>query len=244
MSRALCLIAFVTACSSNAATPPLDAAPPDAMCYLTAVPDGAPGECIAPAGPITGGAHVIFLNFNGATIYPGSDDALNNSSSIPSTVATIPPYLATTPDRLDRITQVTTLVRETFAPYDVDIVTARPSSGDFNMIMFGGPPSGIGVPNTYGAAPNACGVIPKAISFVFDTADLPEIAHHMAVAMALVPFGFTPSSTAGDCMCNHCDFTACGLCTLHRDAKVGLDCPGPMIVDEPAKAMAALGCRP
>src|SRR5690349_235329 len=136
--RGIGVLVLLGACGGGGGQP--DAASVDAMreCYASP-PDGAPGECPTPGTP-PGAAHVVFVNFAGATVFPGNDDASHDVSSLPNMVATIPPSTATAAEQ----STLLNLIRETFAPYDVDVVTVRPSTGAYSMILVGGAPSDIG----------------------------------------------------------------------------------------------------
>jgi hypothetical protein len=244
------MIIICAACgSSGAATP--DADLPDAFCAARTIPDGAPGECIAPAGAPVGGSHVIYLNFEGGTIYPGNDDATNNVSSQPNVTTMIPPFLAFDADRDARIAKVVALVTETFAPFDVAIVTTRPAAGPYAMVMFGGSGPDVGVAVTlFGVAPFNCGQIPNAVTFVFDTASDPEVAHRVAVTTVLETYAMEPTITRGDCTCvdgTFCDLSpTCGTCTLSHTAMLRLRsmCGGDnQVIDEPVRLDVLFGCR-
>ncbi|MBT8492222.1 MAG: hypothetical protein KJO07_04110 [Deltaproteobacteria bacterium] len=90
---------------------------------------------------------VLFLNFDGATIKFGSDNATQDSSRIlrfDSRV--IPPMVKEHLDEnsagnltLQQIKDITVdNVRYHMTPYNVEVVTERPSSGSYHMIVFSG----------------------------------------------------------------------------------------------------------
>ena len=118
-----------------------------------------------PAGVrATAGAQpkVLFLNFNGVTLaWAATSDALANQTSVGSG-GTIPPF---TGDRQGVLSQV----KAFFAAYDIQIVTSRPASGDYEMVVVGGDHSDIGHASpTWGVGPLDCGdVYGKGVGFVF-----------------------------------------------------------------------------
>jgi len=59
-------------------------------------------------------------------------------------------------------------VRATYAPFAVQIVTERPSSGNYHMAIVAGTPQNVGEQNAVGGvSPYTCGYIPNAVSFSF-----------------------------------------------------------------------------
>jgi hypothetical protein len=247
---AFMMIVVCAACGGGAASP--DATPSiiDA-CPRTAVPDGAAGECVAPPSPATGGTFVVFLNFEGATITHGNaDDASTDTSFLVQNTFLVGRFLGSRPDRDARIAEIVSLVAETFAPFDVSIVTTRPAAGTYAMVVFGptaGTFSDIGsYPSEFGMSPFNCGFTKNSIGFVFDTAD-PEIAHRAAVAAIVGPLGLPQSFTPDDCLCvsdnGVCDPAhPCRTCTLSRATPVDTIC-GPTTSDEPLRLRNELGCR-
>jgi hypothetical protein len=124
---------------------------------------------------------VLFINYGGVTITkatndgsPSNDDATQNRSWIPNVGAgatvTIPafdpnPYVTPTDAATDTPQEVRDVivnkVKEWLAPYNVQIVTARPSSGRYSMIVVGGAKAnvvtGTGVADAVGVASLDCG---------------------------------------------------------------------------------------
>jgi hypothetical protein len=109
---------------------------------------------------------VLYLNFEGGVIKKGSkSDASTNTSFIGG--GTVPPFNG------DQATkdQVITTVKKLYEKYNIQIVTTRPGSGDYDMAMIGGSPSDIGLAystNVTGVAPMDCDdKMPRDIAFVF-----------------------------------------------------------------------------
>jgi hypothetical protein len=109
---------------------------------------------------------VLFLNFDGATITKSTktSDAATNVSFIGGGVI---PAFAVGNQTLR--TQIAQIVTQAYQPFNIKIVTARPASGDYQMIMIGGKPSAIGLSGAFpGISPMDCGnANPRDIGFVF-----------------------------------------------------------------------------
>jgi hypothetical protein len=118
----------------------------------------------------TGTATVLYLHFDGLVIAKSNT---SNSSSNASFIGggTIPAFVGTQADR----DQVVTLVKQLYAAYNISIVTARPTGGNYDMAVIGGRPSSLGLPypdspsgGVVGVAPMDCGsAMPRDIAFVF-----------------------------------------------------------------------------
>ena len=131
--------------------------------------------------------HILYVNFDGGVIFGGADcsDATKNCSSLAGATgsATIPSWSGSNTDRAQVLAEVTQM----YAKFNVQIVTARPSSsaGDYSMTMVGGTSDAIHQPsNRVGVAPLDCyNQNEKDISFVF--ADTPGLTlHDIAVTIA------------------------------------------------------------
>ena len=135
----------------------------------------------------------VYLNRDGATLRGGFDDPHAGTSSIASSGnggrLTIPPYAGS--DRAWR--GMVTCVRKHFAPFEVDIVDERPTSGAYSMIMVGGSPQLIGMGGgVSGIAPADGIVLRRAVGFAFsdllrsdpeDTCD--TVAHEIGHTLGL-----------------------------------------------------------
>ena len=112
-------------------------------------------------------SHVIYLNNckpNGCQIKPGYNNATTNTSTIPDVASNISPFTGS-----DAVwQQVVECVRQTYADFDVEIVTERPASGDYHMAIVAGTPGQVQMQNgVLGVSPFSCGYINNAISFTF-----------------------------------------------------------------------------
>lgn len=112
-------------------------------------------------------SNVIYLNNckpNGCQVTPGQDDSRTNRSSVPNRSSTVTPFAYS-----DAVwTQVVECVKQTYAPFNVQIVTDRPATGDYHMAIVAGRPTDIGMQNGVGGvSPFSCGFINNAISYSF-----------------------------------------------------------------------------
>lgn len=112
-------------------------------------------------------SRVIYLNNckpNGCQIKAGYDNATTNTSSVPNNNTTIAAFTGT-----DAVwQQVVQCVRQTYADFDVEIVTERPASGNYHMAIVAGTPQQAGMGNgVLGVSPFSCGYISNAVSYTF-----------------------------------------------------------------------------
>ena len=110
-------------------------------------------------------SHVIYLNNclpNGCTLTPGNNDATNNISSIVNSTSHISGYTG------GDWAALVSCVRQTYAPFNVQIVDTRPTSGNYHMAIVAGSAAEAGEPQgVLGVSPFSCGYIPNSISFTF-----------------------------------------------------------------------------
>src|SRR6476646_7513131 len=87
-------------------------------------------------------SHVIYLNncAGGCTLHAGYDDSLTNTSSIPNGTTTISAYSGSA----SQWQQLVACVTATYAPFGVQIVTTRPTSGNYHMAIVAGTAAQVG----------------------------------------------------------------------------------------------------
>ena len=213
-------------------------------------PDASP-YCAPSTSATDAGSYILFLNFEGATITPGLDDAPNNVSSILQADATIPPAFESNGQRDVIISRTIENVEELLGPYDIGIVTTRPDSGDYGMVMFGGRGEDIGIANVGSIFPASCAGPTNKVAFVFEATTDPEGLASAVVAAVGTFAGLGSTNTAGDCMCLVGD-----QCQIQMDNCVitegvlplvdGFFCPSTGMDEmNPALMFSGLyGCRP
>jgi hypothetical protein len=181
--------------------------------------------CIDQTTPTTSAvstSHTLFINFDGVTVMPGADDPATNTSSIPTAVSTIGGYAPTSIDRTTAIAAVVGDLTAILAPYKLDVVTARPPHGTYDMIVVTtDTAASVGVDSTevVALAPDqeCAHDQPPIVGFVFATAlGVHEIAA-TALEQSAQSHGVPMSSLANDCMCDAstgCTPTLPGACTI------------------------------
>ncbi len=187
----------------------------------------------APGGPADAGrtiplakSHTMFLQTEGVTVTPGSDDATTNKSSIPSAAATLQPWLVGDVDRATKIAQQAALIAGILAPYNISVVTTRPAAGPYDMIVITddtavklGLNAGIGAITDTGCDMNASDVgfvFPKLLGGAPFTNVLDYDALE-AISMFGLQNGIPITTGPSDCMCladQHCGMDLTQACTI------------------------------
>jgi hypothetical protein len=111
-------------------------------------------------------SRIVYLNKNGVTLTPGTNDARTNRSTIAGQQTTIPAWnvSATT------WTATVNCMKEIFAPFDIQIVEADPGNVPHIEAVFGGSPQQLGMgANVAGVSPftTDCSIIENSIVFTF-----------------------------------------------------------------------------
>jgi len=109
---------------------------------------------------------ILYLHFDGLTITKTSgSDAAANKSFIGG--GAVPAFVG---DQATR-DQVVALVKQVYADFNIQVVTTRPTSGNYDMAVIGGKPSHLGLSypaGVVGVAPMDCGnQMPRDIAFIF-----------------------------------------------------------------------------
>jgi hypothetical protein len=162
---------------------------------------GCGGSSAAGPNPASG-ANVFFLRFEGQTLTPGVDDPVTNTSSLLSNSVTFPAYLAADAQRATKIQAIVHEVEAILAPYDIAVVTTRPASGAYDMLVAGGTSQAAGFPaGVPGVAVVDCTAArPRYISLLFDVSTGHDAARQIIGALG-VSHGISASTKSTDCMC-------------------------------------------
>ncbi len=207
-----------------------------------------------------GAAHKMFVNFAGGQVRgDGSCSASESNCSwivrCPSMVD-YPRYLGTAEQRDATLA----IVRNHLAPYNVEVVTERPTTGPYTMIMVGGTPATIcyaeADSGVLGVAPLDCGNQNEAdIVFAFSEVDAsPEvmgqtIAHEGAHSWGLEHTDDTKDveypAAIGVGVLGFLD-KVMGVVRLNQDFSVTIvasNCDGTMQQNSHARMVAALGAN-
>lgn len=196
------------------------------------------------------GANVYYLNFDGAGLTPGADDPSANQSQLVSNSVTIPAYLAGDAQRTSKIQTLIDEVEAILAPYDVAVVTTRPSSGEYDMLIAGGTSQMVGLP----AGQPAVAVVdctatpPPHISLLFDLSTGHDAARQIVGALG-VSHGISATTKSSDCMCiadGSCTTLAsvCTVSTTNTDVSSNVFCGTADSINVHQQFLAKFGDHP
>ena len=188
-------------------------------------------------------SRTVFLNFEGQALQKGPSDAtLNQASWMQNPTGTAPPYLAGNANRKALIQNIVTGVTDQLSRFPITVVTTRPATGNYVMIVFGGQASQVG--SLYGGAVNQldCGdARPNDVAWIGDGVTPVQRVVNFTVGAIGFGIGLTGTKDQNDCMCgwdNQCTSNNTGPCKLgspiNRDATANQLCPGSSAQDEPA----------
>src|SRR5438105_4580457 len=76
----------------------------------------------------------------------GTDDPVNNKTSILTNAYTMPPFLMNDAQHATKIAAIVAEAQAVLAPYNITITTTRPASGTYDMMVAGGTPQAAGLP--------------------------------------------------------------------------------------------------
>lgn len=167
--------------------------------------DAPPVVDATPDAKICANGRVIFLNFDGVTITAAAtSDARQNQASWIGTNVVVPAYRAGQGTRATMITDITNLTRASLAMFPVTVVTARPVSGEYIMITFGGDGTLFGFPNNTPAITGLnCGATARnGIAWVAN-ANTAQQAANVAIGATGISLGLTGivENKPNDCLC-------------------------------------------
>jgi hypothetical protein len=156
------------------------------------------------------GANVYYLNFEGQALTAGPDDPVLNQSQIINSTVTFPAYLAGDPQRVSKIQAIVAEVQQVLAPYDIAVVTARPSSGTYDMLVAGGASQQAGLSTGLpgDAVVDCAKAVLRHISLLFDLSTGHDAVRQIIGGLG-VSHGISASTASTDCMC-----IADGTCTI------------------------------
>jgi hypothetical protein len=179
-------------------------------------------------------SRAVYLNFEGQTLTQGPSDATTNHAGWMTIASgTAPPYLSGNAGRAAAIEAITDGVRMQLSQFPVTVVTTRPASGNYVMIVFGGLRTAVG--SNYGGGVNQldCGdVRPNDVAWISDTVTPKQHVINTAIGAIGFGLGLTATSDPLDCMCgwaNGCvsdNTVACKLGSpIARDSTATQTCP-------------------
>lgn len=247
MKSSLLLLATLTGCEKDLLTA-------DASVDVAAGPDAAT-VCTAPATDAhAAAAYTIYLNFDGVTLTKGMDDDARNNQSLllVNDPTTIPRYLPNETDsvRQGRIDLIVGFVQRSLAPFSVDVVTTRPATGDYEMMVRGGDSGMIGLaPGILSLAPGVCDAKNRnRIALEFDIGL--NATHQASAVLSDIGAVIGVASTIKECDCMNrmapCPTADAQLCAFHDMAMTDpqqFNCGRLPSQDEVMLMRDAWGCR-
>lgn len=188
-------------------------------------------------------SRTVYLNFDGQTLQKGPSDAtLNQASWMQIATGTAPRYLSSNTNRMAVIQNVVAGVQSQLSSFPVTVVTTRPPSGSYVMIVFGGTQQQVG--SLYGGAVNQldCGdQRPNDVAWIGDGVTPVQRVVNFTVGAIGFGLGLTATQDPNDCMCgwdNVCtsnNTAACNLTSpINRDLTANQTCAGLSVQDEVA----------
>jgi len=138
----------------------------------------------------SGCGNVLYLNFDGATMSVGGQDATMNSTSLPSFEGELAPYGG------NQREAVTARIVGLFAAYDLCIFDQRPADGDYTMVVFTDTtPEGFSTVVGIGGTIDCSNLLPNNVVFGLSAeADGVLLANGVAHALG-ISYGLTTVDT-------------------------------------------------
>jgi hypothetical protein len=204
--------------------------------------DAGPDPDPTPDAQVCANGRVVYLNFGGVTLTRGSpsDATQNRASWMNITQGTAPPYKSGVSNRAQLIQDVTDGVRSQLSIFPVSVVTQRPATGPYVMIVFGGVANQVG--SSFGGAVQRldCGDVNKSdLAWISDGVTPTQRVVNFAVGAIGFGLGLTATSDPNDCMCgwdNQCTSNNTAACKLspmiNRDPNANQLCSGLTTQDE------------
>jgi hypothetical protein len=169
------------------------------------------------AAPACANGRVVYLSFEGETLTrTATDSTQNHAQWIGVGTATVPPFRPNLNNRATEIQTIVDGVRSRLAGTLATVVTTRPASGPYVMVVLGGDQNDVGSNYTYATSDHDCGDLVK--NDVGWVSDAPSLSYVPDLIVGTVGWGLGLQGTndPSDCMCawaNNCD-SASGACTL------------------------------
>ena len=197
-------------------------------------------------------SRTVYLNFEGQTLTQGPSDAtLNRASWMTIAQGTAPAYLATNANRATTIQTIVDGVRAQLSQFPITVVTTRPASGNYVMIVFGGQRGAVG--SNYGGAVNQldCGdTRPNDVAWISDLVTPIQRVINNAIGAIGFGLGLTATNDPKDCMCgwaNACpsdNSIACKLGSpIARDQNADQTCSGAAAQQDEVAALHDAFCK-
>lgn len=169
------------------------------------------------AAPACANGRVVYLSFDGETLTRTATDATQNHVAwIGVNTANVPAFHPNLSNRAGQIQTIVDGVKSRLAATPIDVVTTRPATGPYVMIVLGGDNGDVGSNYTYATSDHDCGDLVKSdVGWVSDAPSLTDVPD-LIVGTIGWGLGLQGTNSPTDCMCgwaNSCDDDG-GACTL------------------------------
>jgi hypothetical protein len=173
----------------------------------------------------------VYLNFDGDKLTKGPSDATTDHAVwLGVTTATVPKFHANSATRTQDIQTVIDLINDKLGTFPISVVTQRPASGPYVMVVFGGDRTIVGTQYNYAVNNLDCGDGVKSdVAWVSDTIPTLQKTADFAVGSIAYGIGLTGTHDPNDCMCgwaNGCQQPNNSACTLGMAINADLKCNG------------------
>lgn len=198
-------------------------------------------------------SRVVFLNFEGQTLQDAlaSDATQNRASWLNKASGTATPFLTGVGNRAQIIADITAGVRSALSQFPITVVTVRPATGPYVMIVYGGNATDVG--SNYGFAVNEldCNESEKS-DVAWISNNYTTTLRHVNTTIGAIGFGLglTATNDVNDCMCgwaNGCIKDHSQPCTLNtniaRDPGAQQTCAGAGATQNEVAAFTAAFCQ-
>lgn len=203
-----------------------------------------PSDGPGPDAPACFNGRRVYLNFDGQALSDAavSDATLNRASWMNRATGAAPPYKQGDPNRAALIQQIVTGVTQQLAGFPITVVTTRPATGPYVMIVYGGTAQDVGSNYGVGVMELDCGdtTTKSDVGWITDTISV-QRAINTTIGAIGFGLGLTATTDPLDCMCgwaNNCQSNNNVACTLTpgiaRDPNASQLCPGVTTQDEVA----------
>ena len=172
----------------------------------------------------------IYLSFEGEPLTKAtpSDATQNKVNWIGVTSVNVPGYRLGDGDRATKIATITQRIKDALAGFPMQVVTMRPASGPYVMIVFGGDRDQLGTQYSYAVNHFDCGDPVKSdVAWVSDDVPFDKVDDY-AIGAIGYGLGLGGSNDPNDCMCgwaNGCDQTT-SQCTFSTSIAANPVCTG------------------
>lgn len=194
----------------------------------------------------------VYLSFEGEKLIRGRSDAtVNQAEWMTIDEGAAPPYLAGSTEREARIKEIVEGVSRQLAGFPITVVTTRPTSGKYVMIVYGGTAAAVG--SRFGGAVNRLDCDdsrPNDVAWVSDLVTPTQRAVNSTIGAIGFGLGLTATSDPADCMCgwdNDCDDDDTRPCNLgspiERDPLARQVCFGAARMQDEVAALRTAFCQ-